>query len=121
MKVLLAPDKFKGTLAAGQVADHLAAGLRRVRPDLEVRVVPVADGGEGTVDAACAAGFDRLVTTVTGPLGSPVRAMLGLRGGTAVLELAQASGLGWGSSPMSASSSCVCELIRVAMDIGCAP
>jgi glycerate kinase len=119
MKVLLAPDKFKGTLAAGQVADHLAAGLRRAEPALEVRVVPVADGGEGTVDAACAAGFDRLVTTVTGPLGAPVRAMLALRGHTAVVELAQASGLGWGSSPMSATSYGVGELIRVAMDLGC--
>ncbi|MFC0543235.1 glycerate kinase [Kutzneria chonburiensis] len=120
MKVLLAPDKFKGTLAAGQVADHLAAGLRRADPSVKVRVVPVADGGEGTVDAACAAGFDRLVTTVTGPLGTPVRAMLALRGHTAVVELAQASGLGWGSSPMSATSYGVGELIRVAMDLGCA-
>ena len=119
MKVLLAPDKFKGTLAAGQVAEHLAVGLRRASPALEVRVVPVADGGEGTVDAACAAGFDRLVTTVTGPLGTPVRAMLAYRSGTAVVELAQAAGLGCGSSPMTATSYGVGELIRVAMDLGC--
>ena len=119
MKVLLAPDKFKGTLTAGQVAGHLATGLRRADPGLEVRVVPVADGGEGTVDAACAAGFDRLVTTVTGPLGTPVRAMLAFRSGTAVVELAQAAGLGWGSSPMSATSYGVGELIRAAMDLGC--
>ena len=117
--MLLAPDKFKGTLTAGQVADHLAAGLRRAASALEVRAVPVADGGEGTVDAACAAGFDRLVTTVTGPLGTPVRAMLAYRSGTAVVELAQAAGLGWGSSPLSATSYGVGELIRVAMDLGC--
>ncbi|QUQ65036.1 glycerate kinase [Kutzneria sp. CA-103260] len=119
MKVLLAPDKFKGTLAAGQVAEHLAAGLRRADPALEVRVVPVADGGEGTVDAACAAGFDRLITTVTGPLGTPVRAMLAYRTGTAVVELAQAAGLGLGSSPLTATSYGVGELIRVALDLGC--
>ena len=53
MKVLLAPDKFKGTLAAGQVADHLAAGLRRADPTVEVRVVPVADGGEEIGRASC--------------------------------------------------------------------
>ena len=119
MRVLLAPDKFKGTLAAGQVAAHLATGLRRAEPGLDVRVVPVADGGEGTVDAACVAGFDRQLTTVTGPLGTPVPAVLAVRAATAIVELAQAAGLGWGSSPMSATSYGVGELISAAMDLGC--
>ena len=119
MRVLLAPDKFKGTLAAREVAAHLATGLWRARPDLEVRTVPVADGGEGTVDAACAAGFHRLATTVTGPLGLPVRAALAIRESTAVVELAQAAGLMWGVAPMTATSYGVGELIRAAMDVGC--
>lgn len=52
MRVLLAPDKFKGSLTAAQVAHHLGAGLLAVRSDLDITAAPIADGGDGTVDAA---------------------------------------------------------------------
>ena len=64
-RVLLAPDKFKGTLTAAAVAAHVAAGLRSVLPDIEVVVVPVADGGDGTLAAAEAAGFVRVTVPRT--------------------------------------------------------
>jgi glycerate 2-kinase len=71
MKIVIAPDKFKGSLPATQVAAAIAAGLRAVLgPDgAELVTIPVADGGEGTVDAAVAAGFDRVPVTAAGPLG----------------------------------------------------
>ncbi|MFI6866831.1 glycerate kinase [Nocardia sp. NPDC050406] len=91
--VLVAPDKFKGSLTAPEVAAHIAAGLRRARPDTPVVTAPVADGGDGTVDAMVAAGFARLQTGVTGPVGESVAASFAMRGETAVVELAEASGL----------------------------
>src|SRR5919199_512234 len=91
--VVVAPDKFKGSLTAAQVASHVAVGLRAAAPRVEVREVPVADGGEGTVDAALAAGFREVSTEVSGPTGAPVRARIAVRGDTAVVELATASGL----------------------------
>ncbi len=57
-RVLLAPDKFKGTLTAAAVADHLTAGIRSVRPEVEIVVVPVSDGGDGLLEALGRAGFD---------------------------------------------------------------
>jgi len=63
MKIVVAPDKFKGSLPATQVAAAIAAGLRAGRPGAEVITIPVADGGEGTVDAAVAAGFERMPVT----------------------------------------------------------
>ncbi|UNX54887.1 glycerate kinase [Georgenia sp. TF02-10] len=93
MKVLLAPDKFKGSAAAAEVAAHLAAGLRRAAPGLVVDELPVADGGEGTVDAALAAGFTAVETTATGPLGQPVTTRYARRGSTAVVEMAAVTGL----------------------------
>src|SRR5262249_52715470 len=92
-RVLIAADKLKGSLTAGGGARHVAAGLRRAAPDLEVRELPVADGGDGTVAAAVAAGYERRELPVTGPLGTPVAAGFALRGGTAVVEMAEASGL----------------------------
>ncbi|WP_240957518.1 glycerate kinase [Streptomyces barkulensis] len=92
-RVLIAADKFKGSLTAAQVAEHTAAGIRRARPGTGVEALPVADGGDGTVDAAVAAGFALRQTAVTGPLGKAVTASYALRGDTAVVEMAQASGL----------------------------
>lgn len=92
-RVLIAADKFKGSLTAVQVAEHVTAGLRRVEPGLDVVPLPVADGGDGTVAAAVAAGFERREAEVTGPLGAPVTAAFALRDGTAVVEMAEASGL----------------------------
>ncbi|WP_245721733.1 glycerate kinase [Nocardia crassostreae] len=122
--VIIAPDKFKGSLTAPQVAAHLAAGLRRARPELPVLTVPVADGGDGTVDALVASGYSRLQTTVTGPVGNPVVASYAVRDETAVVELAEASGLRrlpGGPTPASAlaaSSVGTGELIRTAVQGG---
>jgi glycerate kinase len=68
MKIVVAPDKFKGSLPATEVAAAIAAGLRAGRPDAELVTIPVADGGEGTVDAAVAAGFERVPVTAVYPL-----------------------------------------------------
>ena len=67
MKIVVAPDKFKGSLPATRVAAAIAAGLHAGRPGAEVVTIPVADGGEGTVDAAVAAGFERVPVTAAGP------------------------------------------------------
>ncbi|MBO8196217.1 glycerate kinase [Streptomyces oryzae] len=91
--MLIAADKFKGSLTAVEVAEHLTAGLRKARPEVDVEAVPVADGGDGTVAAAVANGFTRHEVEVTGPLGAPVTAAFALREGTAVVEMAEASGL----------------------------
>ncbi|MFI9507990.1 glycerate kinase [Nocardia sp. NPDC052566] len=121
---VIAPDKFKGSLTAPEVAAHLAAGLRRVRQDVPVVTLPVADGGDGTVDAVVAAGFARFQLGVTGPLGERVAASFAMRGETAVVELAEASGLRRMSgrptaeNALAASSFGTGELIRAAAQRG---
>ena len=121
--VLLATDKFKGSLTAAEATAHLAAGLRRAVPGLGIRTIPVADGGEGTVDAAVEAGFARVLTRATGPTGVPIEADFAVRGDTAVIEVAEASGLRrlprGEAAPLSASSYGTGELIRAALDAGC--
>ncbi|MHC0431935.1 glycerate kinase [Streptomyces sp. O3] len=92
-RVLIAADKFKGSLTAVQVAERVTAGLRRAAPEVRVEALPVADGGDGTVAAAVAGGFERREVRVTGPLGTEVTAAYALRGDTAVVEMAEASGL----------------------------
>jgi len=121
--VLVAPDKFKGSLTAPEVAAHVAAGLRRARPDLDVREVPVADGGDGTLHAAVAAGFRRVPVRATGPLGDPMDAAYAERDGVAVVELADASGLSrlpaGVREPLQATSAGTGDVIRAALDAGC--
>ncbi|HJD83607.1 glycerate kinase [Kitasatospora aureofaciens] len=120
--VVVAPDKFKGTLEGAEVAARIAAGIRRAVPGTEVRELPVADGGEGTLAAALAAGFDRVPAKVAGPTGLPVDAALAVRGDTAVVELAQASGLarlpGGRTAPLAAGSYGVGQLIGRAVSMG---
>ncbi|GAA4893982.1 glycerate kinase [Streptomyces coeruleoprunus] len=120
--VLVAADKFKGSLTAVQVAERVTAGLRRVVPDLRVETLPVADGGDGTVAAAVAAGFERREVSVTGPLGEPVTAAYALRDGTAVVEMAEASGLQrlpeGVLAPLTATTYGSGELLRAALDAG---
>jgi glycerate kinase len=120
--VLIAPDKFKGTLTAAQVAARVAAGLERACPGLRCVRVPVADGGDGTVDAAQAAGYRRVEVGVRGPVGQPTTAAFAVREGTAIIESAQASGLsrlpGGVLAPLTASSRGVGELISAAVSIG---
>jgi glycerate 2-kinase len=71
--VVIASDKFKGTLTSAEVAAAVGAGIRRVRPDVTVVTIPVADGGDGTLAAAVAAGFELVPITATGPTGTPVQ------------------------------------------------
>lgn len=92
MQVLIAPDKFKGTLSALEAAQAMAEGVLRVYPDAQVQLLPMADGGEGTVAAAVEAGFEERLTAVVGPILKPTGAVWALNGTTAVIETAQASG-----------------------------
>src|SRR5689334_675072 len=97
MRILLAPDKFKGSLTAPQVCAALASGLRRTHPDLDINACPIADGGEGTVEALVAATNGRFETAqVTGPrTDMRIDASFGFldNQSTAVIEMSAASGL----------------------------
>ncbi|GGS94963.1 glycerate kinase [Streptomyces daghestanicus] len=121
-RVLVAADKFKGSLTAVEVAERVTAGLRRVVPGVRVEALPVADGGDGTVAAAVAAGFERREVRVAGPLGAEVTAAFALRDGTAVVEMAEASGLqrlpAGVFAPLTASTYGSGELLRAALDAG---
>ncbi len=130
MRLVIAPDKFKGTLEAAEVAAEVAAGLAEGGLRAEVHTAPMADGGEGTVDAALSAGFRPLVSEVSGPLGDPVRATIAVdeKSATAVIEMATASGLGVlptddngvvRRDALAASSRGTGELITAALDAGC--
>ncbi|MDH2428700.1 glycerate kinase [Sphaerisporangium sp. TRM90804] len=120
--VLIAPDKFKGSLTAVEVAERVARGLGREHPGLPVETLPVADGGDGTVAAAVACGFERVETVAAGPTGEPVTAAYGLRDGLAVVELAEASGLhrlpGGRLAPLRATSEGTGDLIAAALAKG---
>ena len=120
--VLVAADKFKGSLTAVQVAERVKAGLRRVVPGARVETLPVADGGDGTVAAAVAAGFERREARVTGPLGTPVTAAYAVRDTTAVVEMAEASGLqhlpAGEFAPLTATTYGSGELLTAALDAG---
>ena len=94
VRVVLAPDKFKGSLDAAGVADALAAGIADVEPGWTVLRSPVADGGEGTVAAVLAAGWSPVEVDTTGPVGDPLTTGYARRGPVAVVELAASSGLG---------------------------
>ena len=125
MKIVIAPDSYKESLSALEVAQAVEAGFRQVFPDADYVLVPVADGGEGTVDAMVAATGGRKETvTVSGPLGEPVEAFYGLTGDgdTAVIEMAAASGLALvppdRRNPLLTSSRGTGELIRAALDAG---
>ena len=127
MRVVIAPDKFKGSLSAPEVVEHLATGLQAGfgSSGLETTRIPVADGGEGTIDAAIGSGFTRRTATVTGPLGEPVKADFAIRGTEAVIEMAAASGLALlpegptSETAKTATSIGTGELIRAALDLGC--
>ncbi|MEV6333854.1 glycerate kinase [Nocardia vinacea] len=122
-RVLIASDKFKGSLTAAQVGAAVRAGIHRVRPGAEVSVVPIADGGDGTVAAALAAGFEAVLVTASGPTGEAVCTAYARRDDIAVVELADVSGLvrlpGGTFAPMTATSRGTGEVIAAAIDAGC--
>jgi glycerate kinase len=124
MKIVIAPDSFKESLSAPEVAAAIARGWQQVFPDAECLLRPMADGGEGTVDALLAAvGGERRECRVRGPMGAPVAAHWGWLGqATAVIEMAAASGLHWVPREQRdarlASSFGTGELILQALDAG---
>jgi glycerate kinase len=121
-QVVVCMDKFRGSLRAGEACAALARGIRAAAPSCEVREIPVADGGEGTVDALVRAGYERRAATAHDPAGRPVRAEFAVRGSRAVVELAQASGLHHVAGreiPLTASTFGTGEVIRAALDAGC--
>lgn len=125
MKIVLAPDSFKECLPAHRICAALAAGVRQAVPAAEVVEVPMADGGQGTVEALIrATGGQWMSACVTGPLGEPVNARYGLinDGTVAVLEMAAASGLELvpreKRNPLVATTRGTGELIRAALDEG---
>ena len=96
MKVLIAPDSFKGSLTAYDVAKAIAQGIKKYKQEIEVKLLPLADGGEGTVQSLVDATDGQIIKKeVTGPLGNKVKAFYGILGDqkTAVIEMASASGL----------------------------
>jgi glycerate kinase len=132
MKIILAPQALKGSLDAAAVGAAMAEGVRIALPDAEIAIIPVADGGEGTVRTLVAAtGGQLLHTRVTGPLGEPVEAEWGLLGAdpgapdekTAVMEMAAAAGLPLvppeRRDPRVTTTYGVGELLRASLDAGC--
>ena len=124
-KILLVPDSFKGTLSSRQVCQVMAGQLRRFFPQAQVKSIPVADGGEGSVEAfLAAAGGERRTRTVTGPFGEPVEAFYGILGDgrTAVIEMAACAGLPLAEgrlNPARATTYGVGELLLAAKEAGC--
>ncbi|MBB5830986.1 glycerate kinase [Brachybacterium aquaticum] len=121
-RLLIAPDKFKGTLTAAEVVAALGRGIAETAPDAVITACPIADGGDGTVDAAIAAGAETRPATITGPTGRARETAWALDGTTAVLELADAVGLkalpGAELDPRGASTRGLGELILAAVRAG---
>lgn len=125
MKIVIAPDSFKESLSADKCCQAIKAGFSTVFPDARYVCLPIADGGEGTVDAMVAAtGGKRVSVDVSGPMGEKVNGFYGLTGDgkTAIIEMAAASGLMLvapeARNPLLASSFGTGELIRHALDAG---
>ena len=125
MRIVISPDSYKGSVSALGVAQAMKRGIRRVFPDAEISLAPIADGGEGTVEAlVTATGGEFCQTVVTGPLGEPVTAQWGILGDgvTAVIEMAAASGLPLvppdRRDPRLTTTYGTGELMRAALDRG---
>ncbi len=122
MKVLLAPDKFKGCLTAAEVVDHLGRGL--AARGVDVVALPLADGGDGSVEAALHAGLAPAEVTVLGPTGVPHGACIAYDGHTAVVEVANTCGLallpGREPEPLTSSSRGLGQAVRAALGLGAA-
>jgi glycerate kinase len=122
MRIVLAPDKFKGSMAAAGVADALADGILAERPDVDAVRLPVADGGDGTVAAALAAGYAPVEVIADGPTGVPHTATYARQGDDAVVELADVCGLALlppgGLDPLHASTFGLGQVVAHAIDAG---
>jgi glycerate 2-kinase len=126
MKIVIAPDSFKGSLTAIEVSDALEKGVKEVFPEAKVEKIPMADGGEGTVQCLVNATRGEIYEKeVIGPLGEPVIASFGILGdqNTAVLEMASASGLPLvppeKKNPLITTTFGTGQLIKAALDHGC--
>ena len=126
MKIVIAPDSFKGSLTAAEAAEAIETGFRAVYPDAEYVKVPMADGGEGTVQSLVDATSGTIITQlVSGPMGDMVAGFFGILGDrqTAVIEMAAASGIHWvrpkERDVYLASSFGTGQLINAALDRGC--
>ncbi|MDT5184068.1 MAG: glycerate 2-kinase [Mycobacterium sp.] len=121
--VVIAPDKFKGSLTAAQAAQAMSVGLKRGDPTLTTVQCPVADGGEGTLGTVLAAGFERVPVYAKGPTGQVVQTAYARSGKTAVVEMAEICGLqrlpGGVPAPMTASSHGLGAVVAQALDHGC--
>jgi glycerate kinase len=121
--IVIAPDSFKGTLTAIEVCKIIESGFIKVSPELEIKCVPIADGGEGTVDAMLFNGGRRVFTVVKDPYFNDIDACFGiLDDNTAVIEMAAASGLplvGENKNPMLTTTYGTGQLILKALDCGC--
>ena len=123
MRILVAPDSFKGSLSSVEVARALSEGWLRARPSDEVRLMPLADGGEGTLDAVATAGeWQELPVATRDPLGEPLKGRFLRQGDRAVVELATASGLSrvpWDQrDPMAASTFGTGLIVAAAIGLG---
>ena len=126
MKIIIAPDSFKGSLTAAEAAEAIAAGVHNARPEAECVLIPLADGGEGTVQALVKATGGRIIRVLaTDPLGNRIESYFGVLGDgeTAVVEMAAASGLPLVPEqlrdPMVTTTFGTGELIKAALDMGC--
>ena len=125
MQIVIAIDSFKGSLTSLQAGYAVKEAIEEQNPSAQVSVCPLADGGEGTVDALVTGlGGEKVTVTVTGPLGQPVQAQYGiLPGGTAVLEMSAAAGLPLvpedRRDPMVTTTYGVGEMIAHAVGLGC--
>jgi len=122
VKIVIASDKFKGSLTAAEVAEALSVGLRRAIPDVEIVRVPVADGGDGVLAAALEAGYELCPVTVEGPTGEPVDTAFARRDDFALVELADASGLlrlTGAPAPLTTSTIGTGQLLAAAIGAGC--
>lgn len=123
-RVLLAIDSFKGSVSSSQAESAVAGGVRRVWPDAQVSALPLADGGEGTLDAVAACGGEIVTCEVAGPLGKRVAARILVDGEheSAVIEMAEAAGIGYSpcteSAALAATTYGVGELMLRAVRTG---
>jgi glycerate kinase len=122
MRVVLAPSAFKGSLAAAEVAGHLADGIVASAPFAEITAVPVSDGGDGLLDSVEGAGFERVFVDAADAVNVRRRTRYLRRGNQAIIELAEVAGiaaLGEKLAPLTATSRGVGQLMAVTLDSGC--